>query len=146
MNLGDYDLSPALRAEELKYIEARRKAALLDQAVKIARVTYEANRAYCEATLFDYSFLPWDAAPLWQQETNVAGVLGILDGSITTDEQSHASWLAVKVAEGWTYGPIKDPVAKTHPCMVPYAQLPAEQRRKDALFRAVVHALSADLP
>lgn len=28
-----------------------------------------------------------------------------------------------------------------HPCLVPYAELPAEQRLKDDLFKAIVHIL-----
>ena len=28
----------------------------------------------------------------------------------------------------------KDETRKTHPCLVPYEQLPEEQRRKDAIF------------
>ena len=38
---------------------------------------------------------------------------------------------------------MKDPAAKTHPCMVPYADLPESQRRKDAL---VSGRLPLDLP
>jgi hypothetical protein len=30
---------------------------------------------------------------------------------------------------------------KRHPCLVPYAQLPFEQRVKDTLFRTVVESL-----
>ena len=58
-----------------------------------------------------------------------------------TPEDSHASWLAQKAADGWTYGRVKDPDAKRHPCMVPYNQLPAEQRAKDYLFKGVVAAM-----
>jgi hypothetical protein len=46
-----------------------------------------------------------------------------------------------KVDEGWVYGAVKDPEAKTHPCIVPFDQLPREQQAKDFIFRAVVHAL-----
>jgi len=55
--------------------------------------------------------------------------------------ESHAAWLALKVAEGWIYGPVKDADAKTHPCCVPYSELPQAQRVKDFLFRAVVNAM-----
>jgi hypothetical protein len=44
--------------------------------------------------------------------------------------------------EGWVYGETKDPVAKTHPCLVAYNDLPIEQQVKDHLFRAVVKALT----
>ncbi len=48
---------------------------------------------------------------------------------------------AEKLAAGWTYGPAKDPEAKRHPCLVPFAELPANQQAKDRLFFAVVSAL-----
>ena len=44
-----------------------------------------------------------------------------------------------KTAEGWSWGPVKDPERKQHPCMVPYDQLPQEQRAKDYIFRAIVN-------
>jgi hypothetical protein len=49
--------------------------------------------------------------------------------------------MAQKVAEGWVYGPEKNPDAKTHHCIVPFDMLPREQQAKDYIFRAVVHAL-----
>jgi hypothetical protein len=45
-----------------------------------------------------------------------------------------------KVEGGWKYGETKDPEAKTHPCIVPFEDLPAEQQFKDKLFRTIVHA------
>lgn len=57
-------------------------------------------------------------------------------------EANRDSWLAVKRAEGWQYGHVKDPAKKLHPCFVPYEALPMEQQVKDALFIGVVHALS----
>jgi hypothetical protein len=66
----------------------------------------------------------------------------ILDNPNTTPEASHESWMAEKVAAGWVYGPTKDPVAKTHPCIVAYSELPPEQRAKDHLFGAIVRSLA----
>jgi hypothetical protein len=74
----------------------------------------------------------------------VSPVSAALDPS-TTPEQSHQSWLAQKRAEGWIWGLVKDPTAKTHPCMVPYADLQPEQRAKDELFLAAVRATAAVL-
>lgn len=106
---------------------------------RIARVCHEANRAWCTAN-GDTSQPTWDAAPDWQRESALSGVQGALAGN--TPEQSHESWLAEKTRTGWRYGPVKDPVAKTHPCMVPYQQLSPEQQAKDHLFTAIVRALS----
>jgi len=105
----------------------------------IARIVHEANRAYCK-TIGDESQLPWDEAPGWQQESAIAGVAGIQSGHITRPEQSHESWLAEKQRTGWKYGAVKDPEKKEHPCFVPYAHLPPEQQRLDAIFFAIVRA------
>lgn len=85
----------------------------------------------------------WEDAPDWQKESAIAGVIGILEGRITNPEQSHESWMAQKVADGWTFGEVKDPTAKTHPCMVPYSELPPSQQAKDGVFHAIVRALMA---
>jgi hypothetical protein len=107
--------------------------------VAIAEVCHEANRAYCE-TMGDHSQVAWDDAPDWQRESAIAGVRAVVDGAADSPRAQHESWMALKVAEGWTYGPTKDPEAKTHPCLVPYGDLPPAQRRKDVLFRGIVLA------
>ena len=107
---------------------------------QIARVCHEVNRAYCQA-LGDNSQPAWEDAPKWQQDSALLGVnLHVMNPQAGVTA-SHESWMAQKVAEGWVYGEIKDPVAKTHHCIVPYEQLPREQQAKDYLFRGVVHAL-----
>lgn len=102
----------------------------------IAALCHEVNRAFCES-IGDYSQPTWRNAPDWQRESAIAGVKFHLDNE-TTPEQSHVSWMRQKQLDGWTYGAVKDPEAKTHPCMVPYSDLPQEQRSKDFLFKAIV--------
>lgn len=111
-------------------------------ALTLAHIAHEANRAYCQS-IGDNSQPAWDDAPEWQRESAVNGIEGALNGF--TPEQSHESWMAEKVATGWKFGPVKDPEAKEHPCMVPYAELPPEQRRKDALYLAVIKAAAGVL-
>lgn len=108
-----------------------------------ARIAHEVNRAYCQA-LGDDSQPAWKDAPNWQRESAFAGVQFHLDHPDASAAASHESWLAQKSADGWRYGPAKDPEAKTHPCFVPFDQLPREQQAKDHLFRAVVHAVLLD--
>lgn len=116
-----------------------------ERIAHIAQVTHEANRAYC-ATLGDFSQLPWQHAPVWQKDSAVVGVRAVLDGSSAkTAEQQHEVWCEFKRADGWVYGATKNESAKTHPCLVPYAELPAAQRYKDHLFRAIVVALASDV-
>lgn len=109
---------------------------------KIAEVAHEANRIYCEAT-GDNSQPTWRDAPEWQKESAMNGVKVALDGA--TPEQQHEAWAKDKVAAGWIYGEVKDAARKTHPCLVPYSQLPEQQKRKDALYIAVAQAMAAAL-
>lgn len=112
------------------------------EVLACARAAHEANRAYC-AALGDYSQPAWEQAPGWQQTSALNGVQGVLAGN--GPEQSHESWLAEKAATGWKYGPVKDAAKKEHPCFVPYAELPPEQRRKDDVYIAVVRAMAVAL-
>ena len=105
---------------------------------QIARAAHEVNRAYCQA-LGDLSQPAWEEAPDWQRASAMEGVRLHLSGD-HGPEASHANWMAQKEREGWVYGPTKDPAAKQHPCMVPFHLLPREQKAKDFIFRAVVHA------
>lgn len=106
----------------------------------IARVAHEANRAYC-LSLGDKSQPAWEDAPDWQRSSAIAGVRFHRDNPGAGPEASHDSWMMHKITEGWTYGPVKDPERKEHPCLVPFSKLPEAQQRKDTLFRAICHAL-----
>ena len=106
----------------------------------VAAVCHEANRALCNA-LGDSSQPTWETAPEWQQESAVKGVEFCLANPEAPPSANHECWLDQKLADGWVYGPVKDAEAKTHPCIVPYDELPREQQAKDHLFKAVVAAL-----
>lgn len=108
----------------------------------IAKTAHEANRALCRA-FGDDSQVPWEEAPDWQRTSALDGVKKTHDGTVTSPQQSHENWLTMKRADGWVYGAVKDPEAKTHPCMVPYDDLPPEQRAKDHVFQAVVRTMLA---
>ena len=72
-----------------------------------------------------------------------AGVIAALRGD--TPEQVHDAWMRDKIAAGWVHGPVRDVEKRQHPCIAPYASLPAPQRAKDALFLAVVRAMATAL-
>ncbi len=109
----------------------------------IARVAHEVNRAYCDS-IGDTSQPAWEKAPEWQRQSAVNGVKFHAENPTASPSASHENWLEEKRNDGWTYGPVKDPDAKQHPCFVAYDQLPQEQRSKDYLFKAVVGALLDD--
>jgi len=106
----------------------------------IAKMCHELNRAYCEA-IGDDSQMPWAEAEQRQRDSAVTGVAFVLANPDADNSASHDNWLAEKLATGWVYGPVKDTTAKTHPCCVPYEDLPVEQQVKDALFKNTVETV-----
>lgn len=108
--------------------------------VHIARVCHEANKAWCDVN-GDTSQLHWDDAYEWQKESAIKGVEFRLANPDAGESAQHDAWGADKVKDGWVYGPDKDQEKKTHPCLVPFDELPEFQQKKDKLFCAIVDAL-----
>lgn len=107
---------------------------------RAARLAHELNRAWC-AFNHDDSQVRWEDAPGWQRASALAGVAFVRANPTAGPEAQHEEWRRVKAADGWTYGPVKDPEAKTHPCMVPWGTLDDQQRFKDVLFGTAVRAV-----
>lgn len=108
---------------------------------QIAEVCHEANRALTKH-VGDVPVQPlWSEAPEEMRVSSVRGVQFAIDNPEASPEDQHRAWCNDKLASGWSYGPVKDAAAKTHPALVPYDRLPEATRRKDALFRAIVAAL-----
>ena len=43
----------------------------------------------------------------------------------------HEVWAQNRIREGWTYGPVRDDQKRQTPCLVPYDQLPEEEKAYD---------------
>ena len=43
----------------------------------------------------------------------------------------HEVWTAGRLNEGWTYGEQRDDELKKHPCLVPFEELPEEEKEYD---------------
>jgi hypothetical protein len=111
---------------------------------QIAQVAHEINAAFY-SSIGDNSQPTWKDAPQWQKSSAVNGVIFHLENPDASPSASHESWLKQKEEEGWKYGEVKNPETKEHPCFVPYAKLPMEQRSKDYLFKQVIHSLKGML-
>lgn len=78
---------------------------------------------------------PWDSLGEGDKARVRRGVVRAQLGM--TAEASHDAWRAELLAAGWQPGPKHDPVALTHPNLVPWLQLPEAERGKSRLFHAI---------
>jgi hypothetical protein len=46
-------------------------------------------------------------------------------------ENAHEVWAQRRMADGWRYGPRRDEAKKEHPSLVPYKDLPEEEKEYD---------------
>ena len=106
----------------------------------IAAMCHQANKLWCEIN-GDFSQKDWGEAEQWQRDSAINGVKFRLENPEAGPDAMHNNWSAEKVAQGWVYGDVKDTEKKTHPCLVPFDQLPLFQQKKDKLFSAIVDAL-----
>ena len=104
----------------------------------LARICHEANRALC-ATLGDMTQDPWETAPGWQVDSAKKGVAFHLAAERSASD-SHDAWMDEKFNQGWHHGAVKDAEKKTHPALVPYKDLPGDQKFKDYVFRGIVQS------
>ncbi len=100
---------------------------------QIASICHDLNHAYCQAIGDHTQGLSYAALQLQWQST-VDDVRAIAEGRVRSAVGLHNDWVRRKAAEGWRYGPLNDPEAKLHACMVPWRELPSEQQIADELF------------
>ena len=43
----------------------------------------------------------------------------------------HEVWSETRIQQGWTYGEQRNDELKTHPCLIPYEELPEEEKEYD---------------
>lgn len=46
-------------------------------------------------------------------------------------ENAHDNWGKLRMEEGWTWGRERDDVAKKHPDLIPYGELPESEKQYD---------------
>lgn len=106
----------------------------------IAMVCHQANKAWCELN-GDNSQVDFLVAENWQRESALKGVEFRLSNPDAPESAQHDAWSKDKIDAGWVHGTEKDAEKKTHPCLVPFHELPEFQQKKDKLFCAIVDAL-----
>lgn len=107
---------------------------------EIARVCHEANRAMQYIQGDPCPSQPWDNESTILRNALINAVR--LMRMNYSNEEIHQEWCDRYREEGWTCGPVKDSDQHTHPCLVPYCELPREQRHKTEVIRGIVFAMS----
>ena len=46
-------------------------------------------------------------------------------------KNTHEVWSVGRIRDGWTYGELRDDKNKTHPCLIPYEELPESEKEYD---------------
>ena len=109
---------------------------------ELAEVCHEANRIVQKHLSDECPSPHWDDDDEFIKKTCIGEVQMILMGY--TPEETHAHWCDELFDRGYICGPVKSREMKTHPCLVPFKDLPLEQKRKVRMIHGIVLALTID--
>ena len=103
-----------------------------------ARFVYDGARLAAQAAGTPIVPVPWDE----REESFKAQFRKVIerqcgDQRSRSAAELHGSWMQSYFAMGWVYGDIYNRESKTHPDLVPYADLGRLERDKDAVFVAL---------
>jgi len=103
-----------------------------------AKFVYKTARILAQAANAPIVPAPWKAReePFKEQFLKVIK-RQCSDQRSMSPEDLHNSWMHAYFAMGWVYGKAYHPENKTHPDLVPYAELDQLERDKDAVFMAL---------
>lgn len=106
--------------------------------VRRAEFVYEAARIAAIAAEAPIIPEPWSERELKFR----AQFLEVIERQMGPDRSSdaealHEEWVVAYREMGWRYGTVRDVLLKTHPDMVPYAELGQLERDKDDVFVAL---------
>ena len=73
--------------------------------------------------------MPYAPSPLDTDSVDLPDALTPLVERLA--EHVHDTWAQRRLDEGWTHGPTRDNATKTHPCLVPYDDLPEAEKAYD---------------
>lgn len=123
-------------SEEREFGGVDARAAALTE--RRAWFVYEAARLAARAARAPVVPEPWELREPTFREQFLA-VIGEQTGPRRSGdpERLHREWVEAYEKMGWRHGEKRDPVAKTHPDMVPYGELGQLERDKDAVFVAL---------
>jgi RyR domain len=121
-----------------------------DRDYRRAVFVYEAARLQADAMAAPVVPEPWDER-CTKDPAFVAQFVDVVTRECGPDRKAdpealHDDWVRAYADMGWTYGPVRDLNAKTHPDMVPFHELGAQEQAKDAVFVALCEIARMYIP
>jgi hypothetical protein len=109
-----------------------------DLVERRAKFVYDAARLAAQAANAPIVPVPWDE----REEMFRVQFLQVIERQCgehpsRSPEELHGSWMQSYLSMGWIYGPTYDRAKKTHPDLVPFAELEEREQDKDAVFVAL---------
>ena len=77
---------------------------------------------------------PAGSAPYLPRPADTSGVVITAEISDLTERlarNTHENWAHQRISNGWSWGPARDDRKREHPCLVPYDDLPEEEKEFD---------------
>ena len=71
----------------------------------------------------------YEPKPLYTEDVKLPQDL--LELTETLARNVHEVWAETRISQGWKYGEQRNDELKTHPCLVPYEELPEEEKKYD---------------
>ena len=71
----------------------------------------------------------YNSTPISTEGITLPSELGALVEQLAKNNHDH--WARQRIEAGWTYGPQRDDARKTHPDLVPYGDLPEDEKEYD---------------
>lgn len=62
---------------------------------------------------------------------NISLSKDIMELSEILAKNTHEVWASGRIADGWSYGNVRDDVKKQHPCLIPYEELSESEKNYD---------------
>jgi hypothetical protein len=132
------------------YLKGRQKRELKDPKLKDSLVPWEklgedlreTNRQQADDIPEKLKAVGCDFAPVLGREIQLFRFTA--DEIEIMAEMEHNRWNTQKFLAGWSYAKKKDPLKKTHPCLVAWRELPKKEQDKDrAAVRGIPQLLAS---
>ena len=115
-----------------------------EKIIEVSKVIYEATRLEAEWSKRRIVPEKWEKRDdkFKAQFIDIIGKYLLLK-ELPTLEEVHNSWMESYIDMGWKYGEVRDVVERTYPDILPFDELPKDEKDKDAIFLAIVWAVKA---